>query len=289
MTNEIVVGVDGSPASATAVRWAASTASTRNLSLRIVHGIDIATFRVHGNPYLSVPGVIESLYADGHAVLLEAREIARKVDRHLVITTDLSDDSPAKLLVESADKARMVVVGRSKVRLGSVDIAVTSHSCGEVVVVPADSKLQFPSDAPVVVGTDGSRTSEEAIAVAFEEASLRSAPLTAVHVWSDLAFGVFAGRPGLLSPPEDFEQAEVAILAERLAGWQEKYPDVVVTRKVFMDGPRQHLTRLSEHAQLVVVGSRGRGGFRGMLLGSTSNAVVRQAHCPVMVVRPRQK
>lgn len=289
MTNEIVVGVDGSPASAAAVRWAANTASARNRSLRIVHALDIASLQGHGNSYLSVPGVLESLQADGHLVLQEAREIARKVDRHIAVSTTLSHESPARLLVELADAAYLVVVGRSRMRLGAVDIAVTSHARGEVVVVPQDSTVQFAPDAPVVVGIDGSPTSEHAIAAAFEEASFRSAPLTAVHVWSDLSFGVFAGRPGFLSPPEEFEQAEVAILAERLAGWEEKYPDVLVTKRIYMDGPREHLTRLSESAQLVVVGSRGRGGFRGLLLGSTSNAVVRQARCPVMVVRPQRE
>jgi nucleotide-binding universal stress UspA family protein len=289
MTNEIVVGVDGSPASAAAVRWAAGTASARNRPLLIVHGLDTAALGGHGNPYLSVPGLLKSLEAEGHVLLQEAREIAHKVDHDLDLLTALSPDSPSRLLVELADTAYAVVVGRSRTRMGAVDIAVTSHADGEVVVVPQDSTFTFASDAPVVVGIDGSPISEDAIAAAFEEASMRRAPLTAVHVWSDLSFGVFAGRLGYLTPPEEFEQAEAAIVAERLAGWQEKYPDVVVTRKIYMDGAREHLTKLSETARLVVVGSRGRGGFRGLLLGSTSNFVVRHSHCPVMVVRPRQQ
>jgi nucleotide-binding universal stress UspA family protein len=289
MTNEIVVGVDGSPASAAAVRWAAGTASARNRRLLIVHGLDTAGLGGHGNPYLSVPGVLASIEAEGHVVLQEARELAHEIDRDLALSAELSPKRAARLLVELADTAYAVVVGRSRAYVGSVDVAVTSHAHGEIVVVPEDSTLQFASDAPVVVGIDGSPTSEDAIAAAFEEASMRSAPLTAVHVWSDLSFGIFAGRPGYLTPPQEIEQAETAILAERIAGWQEKYPDVVVTRMIFTDGPREHLTRLSETARLVVVGSRGRGGFRGLLLGSTSNSVVRQAHCPVMVVRPRRK
>ncbi len=287
--NAVIVGVDGTSESDRAVVWAAKTALARNRDLHIVHGLALGAVDVrNGSPYLSVPGVIESLEAAGRTMLQKAEEAARAIDGGwgLSITTALSSRDPAPLLDELSDQAYMVVIGGTSTTFGSLDVAVASHGRGEVVIVRGDPASESVRSGPVVVGIDGSPTSEGAIAAAFEEAALRQAPLVAVHVWSDLSFGAIAGRPGLLTPPEEFEQAESIILSERLAGWQEKYPDVAVTRKIYMDGPRENLLKWSSRARMVVVGSRGRGGFRGMLLGSTSNALVQHANCPVFVVRP---
>ncbi|WP_429419835.1 universal stress protein [Nocardia sp. GAS34] len=110
----------------------------------------------------------------------------------------------------------------------------------------------------------------------------------AVHVCSDWDFGRFAGT-GTLIPDADAEVAESAILAERLAGWQEEYPDVPVTRQTYLSAPAAKLQEYSKTAQLIVVGSHGRGGVRGLLLGSTSNYLVQHAYCPVMVVHQERK
>ncbi|WP_406230378.1 universal stress protein [Nocardia sp. NBC_01009] len=118
---------------------------------------------------------------------------------------------------------------------------------------------------------------------------VRTAHRLAVHVWSDRDFGRFAGRDNLLLPDADLDEAEWAILAERLAGWQERYPDVPVGRRVYPDAPAELLATWSKSAQLVVVGSRGREGLRGLLNGSTCSALVRHAHCPVMVAHPADR
>lgn len=136
------------------------------------------------------------------------------------------------------------------------------------------------AQAPIVLGVDGSPASERATALAFEEASWRKAELVVLHAWSDADWPEVAPIPWS-AISDDAEE----VLAERLVGWQEQYPDVVVRRLVVRDHPAQNLLVESESAQLVVVGSHGRGGFAGMLLGSVSSAVVHAIHAPVIVAR----
>jgi nucleotide-binding universal stress UspA family protein len=119
-----------------------------------------------------------------------------------------------------------------------------------------------------------------ATAIAFEEASLRRVDLIALHAWTEFGVGDFLGMNWL-----EMKSSEDAALAQRLAGWQENYPDVQVRRLVICDHPARVLVEHSEEAQLVVVGSHGRGGFAGMLLGSVSAAVVQSARMPVIVAR----
>lgn len=137
-----------------------------------------------------------------------------------------------------------------------------------------------PLHAPVLLGIDGSPASEAAVAVAFDEASRRGVELIALHAWSDLEV---VELPGLNWSAVEAE-AQV-LLAERLAGWQERYPDVTVRRVVVCDRPARQLVERSQTAQLVVVGSHGRGGVTGVLLGSVSNALVHAVRMPLIVAR----
>ncbi|MFC0451659.1 universal stress protein [Rhodococcus jostii] len=285
--NSVVVGVDGSDSSKSAVRVAAELATERGLNLKIIHALDFAPYGF-GGPYMDSGGVYEWVEASGKAILAEAQEQAFAVNPIIDVHTELSIGSSAQWLVDLSENARVVVVGASGVGaaatalLGNTAINVTSHAHCPVVVVRGDAH----EGGPVVVGVDGSLTSERAISVAFQEASLRNAPLVAVHVWSDLGPTAFEDPRAAALVPQGLEEDEHAVLAESLAGWQEKYPDVLVTREVYIDNPRARLLEWSKKAQLLVVGSRGRGGFKGMLLGSTSNSLVGGAHCPVVVVRP---
>ncbi|MFC3961587.1 universal stress protein [Nocardia jiangsuensis] len=141
----------------------------------------------------------------------------------------------------------------------------------------AGAAVRHPEQPVVVVGVDGSECSERAIELAFDEASRHGCELVAVHAWT---------RYGYIPPEERQRDAEVE-LAESLAGYAEKYPDVPVRRLVVEDNPARRLLALSADARMVVVGSHGRGGFAGMTLGSVSQAVLHGADCPVVIVRAR--
>ena len=136
-------------------------------------------------------------------------------------------------------------------------------------------------------GIDGSEVSAKATEWAFAEASTRNTPLIAVHTWMDPQ--VQAAAAGISLTEDDWKQLEdqqLQTLSERLAGFSDRYPDVEVQRYVTRDRAVRALVEQSENAQFVVVGSHGRGGFAGMVLGSTSRALLQAAPCPVMVVRP---
>ncbi|WP_067833718.1 universal stress protein [Nocardia lijiangensis] len=289
----VVVGTDGSPASSHAVVWAAQTAADRRRRLIIIHGYDLAATRaVLGSAEVFVPSVVETLRDHGHQALESAQRIAHENHPDLEVVTELSDRNPAALLIELSSTAHLVVLGAtpgvgSFAHLGSTLLAVASQGQGRIVVARhTGTQQQLRRSGPVVLGMDGSPVGEPAIQAAFDEACERGAELIVVHAWSDLSEGQFAGTSYLQIPIAELETAEHALLSERLAGWQKKYPTVAVTRRVYLSGARKHLIEWSKTAQLVVVGSRGRGGFRGMLLSSTSNHLVQHAHCPVMVVHP---
>lgn len=280
----LVVGVDGSAASNAAVAWAARDAAMRNVPLTLVHMLStyVPTF-----PQIPLPGGVAVWQEDnGRQVLEEAAKFARdSAGRAVEIATELKSSPPIPTLVKLSEDAHMVVVGSrgrgavGRVLLGSVSSGVLRGAVCPVVIVPADQP-EIRDDAPVLVGIDGSPASELATAIAFDEASRRGVDLRAVHAWSDVEV---LDLEGLDRPALEVESEQ--ILAERLAGWQERYPDVAVQRLVVCDRPARELVNQSKSAQLVVLGSRGRGGIARMLLGSVSNAVVHSVHTPIIVAR----
>ena len=166
--------------------------------------------------------------------------------------------------------------------LGSVSSGLLHHAHCPVAIVhdPDSAGREIRDDAPVLLGVDGSPASEAATALAFDEASRQRVPLVALLAWSDV--GVF---PILGMDWQVYRDEGDEVLGERLAGWQEIYPDVQVHRRLVCDVPARWLVNESESAQLVVLGSRGRGGFDGLHLGSVSSAVAQSARVPVVVVR----
>ena len=282
----IAVGVDGSTCAGLALDWATEEATRRKLPLHIVHAFSYQypmTSAGMGFVIEGVRGIAEELCqkAVGHVNTTHA---------DLTVTWDVSTYGAASALVDASRLAHAVVVGARGVGatrgalLGSVSTQVASHAHCPVVVIH-ENHPSPRTDAPVVVGVDGSALSMNAIAYAFDAAATRRVGLTAVHAWwLDYVEGASASAIWTVDW-ENMAQEENALVAESLAGWQEKYPDVEITRQSTHGHPVDAVVRQSENACLVVLGSRGRGGFRGLLLGSVSQGVVHRAHCPVAVVR----
>jgi nucleotide-binding universal stress UspA family protein len=284
----VVVGVDGSAPSDAAVRWAACEAAMRKLRLTLVHALATPAL---GWPAAPTPTELRQREElDARAILDDAVKVAEDTITDgdpAEVAGQLFFSAPVPTLVDMSKDAHMVVVGPRglgavrSVLLGSVSTGLVHHAhCPVAVIHPEASKQSAAADAAVLLGIDGSPASELATAIAFEEASLRGTRLVALHAWSDadVAHSPSMEEGALRSAAEE-------VLAERLAGWQERYPDVTVTRIVVYDQPATHLLERSDLAQLVVVGSHGRGGFAGMLLGSVSTAVAHAARTPLIVAR----
>jgi nucleotide-binding universal stress UspA family protein len=191
------------------------------------------------------------------------------------------------VLADLSSSAQMIVVGcrghgaLARGLLGSISTGLAHHAhCPVAIIHDEDPLMPHPSKAPVVVGVDGSPSSENAVAIAFEQASFRGVDLLAVHAWSDTGVFEFPGADW-----STLQAAGEQTLSERLAGWQERYPDVLVRRVVVADKPAHQLLEQAGSAQLLVVGSHGRGGIAGMLLGSVSTSVLHGARMPVIIVR----
>ena len=280
----VVVAVDGSPASNSAACWAARDAAIRNIPLTVVHAVVTPTATWPPVPYPD--SLLVRLEDEGNKAVMHATKIAEDAmpaDRKVPIDRKLVYTTPALALIKMSDEAEMIVVGSSgrgllaRGVLGSVSSTVARHASCPVAVI-RDEDLPDPQ-APVLLGIDGSPASELATAIAFDEASRRGVDLMALHAWSDVAVLDLAGLDWAAVEAE----AERS-LAESLAGWQERYPDVAVHRMVVSDRPARQLAEKAESAQLVVVGSHGRGGLTGML-GSVSNAVLHSVRKPVIVAR----
>jgi nucleotide-binding universal stress UspA family protein len=181
---------------------------------------------------------------------------------------------------------------------GSVAAHLVANARCPVLVAHQSAAVssQILDGGPVLIGVDGHESSAKVLSFAFEEASVRGVPLVAVHVWSvpeltglsRVGSGVeWAGDPDQAQP--QMHQNAQRILAEALAGWQERYPQVTVRRWVVhsFGGGRVLLdVARAVGAGLLVVGSRGRGALAGAVFGSVSQVLMNHADAPVAVIGP---
>jgi nucleotide-binding universal stress UspA family protein len=284
----IVAGVDGSASALNAAVWAADEAARRHLPLRLVYAVDLSPLAYSGG-FRPSPNYANHVEAEGRNALGEAAAAVELPHPDLDVTTVLRGSSSVQTLIDESDNARLVVLGSrglggfAGLLAGSNAVALVSHGRCPVAIIRGG---QPAVDGPVVVGVDGSPNSEAAVEIAFEEASLRGVGLTAVHTWVQFASdSAYAYARQFATSMDDVQASETELLAASLAGWQEKYPNVTVARVVMRDRPARCLIDHAAGAQLLVVGSRGHGGFTGMLLGSTSQALIYHAPCPLLVAR----
>ncbi|MBI3214057.1 MAG: universal stress protein [Mycobacterium sp.] len=285
----ILVGVDGSPSAKVAVDWAAREAASRNVPLTLVHVINPVVFTNWTEVAMPVDYTVWQ-EERGAKILAAAAALANDAAKEhggVRVETETVSGSTLPTMIDLTKDAELVVVGcrgqgaLARTLLGSVSSGLVNHAhCPVAVIHDEDPLMQDPRHAPVVLGIDGSPASETATAIAFDAASRRGVELVAIHAVSD---SDVIEMPGV--DYTTLEQQANELLAERLAGWQERYPDVRVRRVVTWSRPAKLLVEESEKAQLLVVGSHGRGGFTGMLLGSVSSAVAHAARMPVIVAR----
>ncbi len=286
----IVVGVDGSPHAAQALDWAATEAALRGAPLVVIraHPSDYRAARSTGpgEPELSPPSsAIRAVPTESCA---EAVERARGLHPTLVVTGRTVTDDPGSAIVEASTGAALVVVGARglgpvrELFLGSVSSYVT-HGARCPVVVVREAPSRTVADLRVVVGVDGSATSSAALRFAFEAAARRGAGLTVVHTWDLDVESSVATEAWSVDWPDPNEQERV-VVAEAIAGYAAEYATVDVRRHVVRGHAVAELVRQSENAALLVVGTRGRGSVKALVLGSVSRGVLHDAHCPVAVV-----
>ncbi len=282
----IVVGVDGSEASLVATDWAAREAYRRNAALRVVLAYH---WTRPGNQIIANGSAEEVARRNAEKLVAIATDRARATAPRLAVTGEAIRGEPAQTLIDAASRASLLVVGSrghggfTSLLLGSVSLRVATHAKCPVVVVRGRVDAH---DGPVVVGVDGSAGHEHTLETAFEAAAARNVPLIAVRTYElPMVWGVYAVSPAFLDPAE-VETQERTMLTEDLAAWRDKYPNVAVEMLVVKGSAAGILVGESQTAQLVVVGTRGHGGFSGLLLGSVGQQLLHHANSPVLVVRP---
>ncbi|WP_427891985.1 universal stress protein [Kribbella sp. GL6] len=283
----IVIGYDGSPGSVSALDWAAAAAGRALAPLRIVEAFELV---IVTRPS---PGYVVPLEAVRTARQNRLDELAAKLRLEhpdVRVETGLIGGAAAKTLVDAARDARLVVLGSrglggwSGLLVGSVAVQVTAHATCPVVVIPHDFQPRTQEGPTVVVGADGSKYSARAIDFAFDQAESLHARVVAVHAWTT-PYLTYQDGESMLEFDEDKVREEARLLvAESVAGADAEHPDVPWTSDLPTGSAGQALVRHSESADLVVVGTRGHGGFTGLLLGSVGQNVLHHTHCPIAVV-----
>ncbi|MGB3954042.1 MAG: universal stress protein [Brooklawnia sp.] len=294
----IVVGTDGSERAYRAVQWAADRAGKRNLPLLILHivpenqAVGTLPAAAYGELASTIVAEYQTEFVEQARLRLDQLADRVRADNPgLVVESAVVEGGPAAVLAEASRDAELVVVGargatapRAVKWLGGVSDDVANHAHGPVAVI-TDEAHENPT-GPVVVGVDDSPQARAAVELAFQAAEVRGVPVLAVHAYTVAArhtvWEAAAWEPSLVEVDTSLATQMVeGVLSDAVR----QHPGVPYEVRLAQGRPQDVLVEASDGAGLVVVGSRGRGGFRGLLLGSTSKHVLRESHSPVIVTR----
>jgi nucleotide-binding universal stress UspA family protein len=291
----VVVGVDGSAGSLTALRWAMRWALVRGAEVAVLAAYP--TVAAWSSPDSVDPGALDVVHDDTWARARAAVDTVRDGDetvRDVPVSLHVEPGPAAAQLVRHSTDADLLVVGsrgRSEVRsalLGSVALHSVSAAECPVVVVPLPGSWAEPGvSSRVVVGVDGSARSAAALAAAMTEAGPAGSVVAVRSLDVTDPLGDAAG-PQAEAALQLVQQGALAHLetqlAELLVTATGDHPDV---RRLSLPGPAgEVLVEQAADADLLVVASRGHGEFRGLLFGSVALHCVVHSPCPVLVVRP---
>ena len=285
----VVVGFDLSEASRRAVWWAAREAASRKRRLLLIH---VFVWPFTELTPVTVPGqqqIMEPLQQSLRHELEVLEEGCHEIAPDLEIANDLPFGDPIDVLGSAAENADLLVLGAVGTGgthwsdLGSTAAELLARRSGAPVVIVRGEE-PAPGPAPVVVGIDGSDASSRAIGFAFDFASRHGGELVAVHSWSDAPLDPYARVQRWELSWSEMRTDALELISRSLAGWTERYPDVLVRRTISAERAASTLFEEGKRARLLVVGSHGRGRIRRLLLGSVSNAAVHHAPCPVAVL-----
>ncbi|MFD0774635.1 universal stress protein, partial [Streptomonospora algeriensis] len=293
----IVVGVDGSDSSRYALEWSANQAVQRGRGLTVLTAVGPPDAAGAFREIVPRGGEQETSdrLRDAQALLDYAREWIQRLFPELDVRTRMPTARAAEALLEEAqlpDTAAVVVGSRglgglASAFVGSVGIELAAHAPVPVVVLPKKHEAAHNTKGRVIAGVDGSESSRRAVEFAFAQARWNGSELVGICAWQPMAAFVSAMGP---VPPEAFDDDAVEASARRTAEAELEdiraaNPDVSVDLRTVRAHPVVALLEEATPADLIVVGSRGRGGFAGLMLGSVSQSVLHGAHGPVAVVR----
>ncbi|MDV7084281.1 universal stress protein [Rhodococcus sp. IEGM 248] len=286
----IVVGVDGSERAMRAAVWAAAVAQRKSVPLRLAHVLPSPGYHYSEAALLFQNEFAQEVEKSAHEILDRAERHVKSAFPDITVSCSTHPGPAGPALAGLSAHAEMVVVGSTGA--GALETLVTGSTVMQVVnrahcpvtVFRSEAPSPVPDHRSVVVGVDGSELSSLAITTAVEFATFFEVPLLAVHGWGA---GDISERPAALTMVNwaVVEEEQSVLMAENLAGWREKCPDLQLTTVIEQANPAELILEYARDAQLVVVGSHGHNRLAGAFLGSTGQNLLHHVACPITICR----
>ncbi|WP_117211513.1 universal stress protein [Allorhizocola rhizosphaerae] len=286
MSKPIAVGVDGSDQGTAAAHYAAALAVRRGAPLRLIYVFETLYYGL--GPMFATGGygvAEEHLRTAAQQTLDEITDRISAAHPDLEVEPRMREGGAAAVLIAETQESAVTVVGSrglggfAELVIGSVSAQVSAHAHNPVIVF----RPPHAEHGPVLVGYDGSDPAKAALQFAVQEALSQGVPLVVANAYWPQPWGF--GETPVPDPNVTAAHDAEALVDAAVAPYRKKHSQLQVeTRTIHSLNPEHSLIEESKHARLTVIGSRGRGGFTGLLLGSVSQALVHHAAGPVAVV-----